>query len=768
MDRPWTRAAFKLLLRHRWAAIAACVGLAAALASFARPEIDTSLRIWFLEDDPDVATYDAYLERFETDEFVVVAIESPNIYDSDVLAQVEAVSDTLAALPEVKRVNSLATLSVVEADGSSLQVVPLWEDLPRTEEAVAEVRARIASDPLLAGFVSDDERATVVIAEHGAFEDLRDKAIFGETVRHQVNEALEGQPFRAAGNALVDDAMQRYTFRDLVVLAPLTVLMIVLVTFLMFRNLWCTLIPGAIVGLTLASAVGLAGMFGVKLNMITTIVIPLSMAVGIADSVHVIAAYRERLAQGAEDKLSALEEAWIELLSPCLMTTATTALGLASLLSTTLVPVRQFGWMGASTVVFALLYTLVLIPAVFSMVEAPTPKTAARDDVLRRTLAWMARFSWRNHVPVLIATAGLIAVSAVGVTRVQTGAEFSQYFLESDPLFQDLMFIDEHLGGTSSVDIMFTADDVRTPDVLHAMAEVEVELESANAVQSADSPAELVSVLHERWFADPERRRVPDSLAASAQLLSQTEGTSMHERLMVTDYSAGRIRGRFKASEVREMIEMLPEFEAWIDERTEGVADVEVTGVGKLVANLDTYIIQSQVRSFLLAFVTVGLLMGIFFRSVHIGIWALVPNALPILFVIGLMGWTGIELDMGTVMVASIMLGLIVDDTVHYLSRFRREWRRAGEPSGGQRLWEVALRTGVGTGRALATTSVILAAAFFLSLSASFRPNVNFGLLCGIATMAALLCDLLALPAVIRAWPLRGRAPDAHGEKATS
>ena len=299
------------------------------------------------------------------------------------------------------------------------------------------------------------------------------------------------------------------------------------------------------------------------------------------------------------------------------------------------------------------------------------------------------------------------------------------------------------------------------------MAEVEVELESANAVQSADSLAELVSVLHERWFADPERRRAPDSLAASAQLLSQTEGTSMHERLMVTDYPAGRIRGRFKASEVREMIEMLPEFEAWIDERTEGVADVEVTGVGKR-SPTSTPHHPEPVRSFLLAFVTVGLLMGIFFRSVHIGIWALVPNALPILFVIGLMGWTGIELDMGTVMVASIMLGLIVDDTVHYLSRFRREWRRAGEPSGGERLWEVALRTGVGTGRALATTSVILAAAFFLSLSASFRPNVNFGLLCGIATMAALLCDLLALPAVIRAWPLRGRAPDAHGEKATS
>lgn len=769
MDHLWTRAIFARLVRHRWIAIGACLALAGVLASFTRFEIDTSLRIWFLEDDPDVATYDAYLERFETDEFVVVALESDSVFETDLLRDVERVSEVLSELPEVRRVNSLATLQVVDSDGSSLRAAPLWETLPEDPEALDALRERVISDTLLHGFVSDDERATVIIAEHGAFEDLRDKALFGETVRSEVAAVVGERGFRAAGNALVDDAMQRYTIRDLVMLAPLTVLMIVLVTFAMFRNLWCTLVPGAIVGLTLASAVGLAGMFGVKLNMITTIVIPLSMAVGIADSVHVIAAYRERLAAGGAEKLKALEDAWIELLSPCLMTTATTALGLASLLSTNLVPVRQFGWMGAATVVFALLYTLVLVPAVFAMVDAPTPKTDAKDDVLRNALDAMARFSWGNHRAVLVGTAGLIVLAIVGVTRVQTGAEFSQYFLESDPVYQDLMYIDEHLGGTSSVDIMFLADDVRTPEVLRAMADIEAELEEAESVQSADSPAELVSILHERWFADPERRTVPDSLAASAQLLSQTEGTSMHARLMVTDYSAGRIRGRFKASEVREMIEMLPRFEGYIEERSAGVADVEVTGVGKLVANLDTYIIQSQVRSFLLAFLTVGLLMALFFRSAHIGVWALVPNAFPILFVIGLMGWTGIELDMGTVMVASIMLGLIVDDTVHYLSRYRREWRRAGQPADGEALWLVAQRTGVGTGRALATTSVILAAAFFLSLSASFRPNVNFGLLCGIATITALLCDLLALPAVIRAWPLRSKGPSAgHESSATS
>ena len=736
-------------------AILACVVLAFGLGSFVKPDIDTSLRIWFLEDDPDVATYDRYIARFETDEFVAVGLTFDDVFQEEALQTIVDVGAALDALEPVRRVNGLATIDLVEREGESLVAAPLFETVPSDADALEALRARVYADPLLRGMLSEDGRSTILIAEHPPFEDLRDKAAFAVTVRDALDAVLGEQVYHAAGNAFLEQAIQSYTWRDLFVLAPLTVLMIALVTAALFRNLWCTIVPSVIVALTLASAVGIAGMFGVKLNMITTIVIPLSMAVGIADSVHLLAGYRERLAEGfAPDE--ALRNAWHELLFPCLVTTATTALGLGSLLTANLVPIRQFGWMGAATVIFALLYTLVLVPAVFSRVGAPTPAARReRSGALHWVLDRTARFAWSRHRLVLAINGGLIVMAIVGVTRIEVGADFANYFRDDDPITLDMRWLDEELGGTGSIDILIEADDVRDPETLRRIAEAQARMEAFDAVKDSDSPAELSMILHERWFGDPERYRIPDSLAASAQLLSQTEGTSIHDRLMVVDYSAGRIRGRFENSGLRELIDGMASFEADLDVLFEGHGTAQLTGIGKLIANLDRYIIESQVRSFIVAFFTVAILLGLFFRSWHIGLWALVPNALPIVFALGLMGWLGIQLDVGTVMVASIMLGLIVDDSVHFLARYRREWRAAGRPGGAEAQQAIAYRTGVGTGRALTTTSVILASSFFLSLGASFQPNLNFGVMCGLSTLIALACDLVSLPAVIRVWPLR-------------
>ncbi|MFT5991965.1 MAG: putative RND superfamily exporter protein, partial [Bradymonadia bacterium] len=671
---------FHRIIRHRWAVLFLSVAFAVGLGSFTKPEIDTSLRIWFLDDDPDVTTYDRFVERFEGDEFVVFAMTSDDVFTIEALTRVERLAGALDDLPDVLRVNSLTRAEhMVRTDGG-LSVTAVVDLDGATPESLARAREVVRADPLLRTLLTNDGRTTVVVAEHRPFEDLADKARFAANARAAAEMALDGQPFRAAGNAFIEEAVQRYTFRDLGILAPLTVVVLVLVTFALFRNFWCTVVPCAVVLLTLISAVGLAGVFGVKLNMITTIVIPLTMAVGIADSVHVIAGYRERLAAGSARE-QALHDAWVELLFPCVVTTATTAIGLFSLLAASLQPLREFGWMGASTVIFALFYTLAVVPAVFSLVDPPTPKAAkSTGGWFEYALNVVARLSWRHHRVVLVGVVLGLIISVFGALRISVGADFGAYFLETDTLFQDIQFIDRELGGTSSIDVLVEADDVREPEVLHRIEQAERLLLQFEAIETVDSPATLVRTLHERWTGDPNRNTVPETLPACAQLLSQTEGNSFHERLLVTDYSAGRLNGRVRSSHIRELIDGLPALERELDELFEGVGTVAVTGVGKLIANIDVYIVQSQIRSFLIAFISVALLLGFFFRSSHIGAWALVPNALPIVFVLGLMGWAKIQLDIGTVMVASIMLGLIVDDTVHFLARYQREWLAAGCP----------------------------------------------------------------------------------------
>lgn len=748
---------YDLIVRRPWLAIGACVLLAGGLAAFARVEIDTRLEIWFLEGDPAVETYDRYVERFQTDEFAAVAIMADDVFTADVLTIVDEVGARLAAVSGAIDVVSLATADRVQSDGATLSIAPLFEEVPTNPAELSALRTIVRDDRLLRGLVSANDDATVILVEHIQFVDLADKAEFAREIRRICDEGIGPGNYRAAGNAFVDEALQAYTERDLRVLAPMTLLAILVITFGLFRNFWCTAVPAVVIGLTLASTVGLAGVFGVKLNIITTIVLPLAVAVGVADGVHVIAGFRERLGRGLAPP-EALRSAWVELLFPCVITTLTTAAGLSSLVAANLTPIRQFGWMGAATVIFALLYTLILVPAVFSLVPPPPPRLAS-EGVFGRALAFVADVSWRRHRRVILTVGVLIALAIVGTLRIEVGADFAAYFKPSDPVFQASRYIDENLGGTGSVDLMIEADDIREPQVLAAIEAFEDHFGDNPAVLATESPSTLVKTLHERYFGDAERYRLPPTLAGAAQLLSQSEGTTTHDRLMLVDYSAARVRARLRASDYRALLDQMEAYEVYTAELFEGVADAEITGIGKLVANLDQYIIRSQIRSFLLAFATVGILLGLFFRSPHFGVWALVPNALPILMVLGVMGWFGILLDVGTVMVASIMLGLIVDDTVHYLARYRLEYRRLTpeQREDPERLRLCARETGIGTGRAIAATSVILACGFWVSLFASFQPNINFGMMCGAAALIALVCDLVALPAVIRLFPLRGR-----------
>ena len=248
---------------------------------------------------------------------------------------------------------------------------------------------------------------------------------------------------------------------------------------------------------------------------------------------------------------------------------------------------------------------------------------------------------------------------------------------------------------------------------------------------------------------------LPGTLAASAQLLELVIGDQIYRDYLTTDATAGRLSARINATQYHELVDRADEAERMVAGFFGDGVDARLTGYGKLMINLDGYIITSQIRSILLAFAIVGLSMCLMFKSLRFGLFAFIPNMTPLLLVLGAMGWLDLKIDVATVMIGSILLGLIVDDTVHFLARYRLEERRAldeGDPNYIERGLRAA---GVSTGRALLSTTVILACAFWTQLFASFRVNQTFGLLAGIAIVIALFCDLVVLPAVIRLAPMK-------------
>ncbi len=730
----------------------AVLGLAGWLGSQSPTGLDSALEIWFLEDDPNIRAYEDFLDRFESDEVVAVALEVDDVFQPDVLEDIFTLSEALGSLEGVTEVISLATAETIRLielpEGPTLQAVPALASREIAESQIDQLRADVEGDQLLANLVGDDNRATLVLVGITHFPDIEQKTSLGRLIIDTCAETLPNRTVHVAGSAVLDEASARYTERDMRIFGPLMLLVVCLVSFLLFRSAVATGLIVTVVGMTLASTTGLAGLLGLKMNMITVVITPLILAVGTADAVHIIAGFRERLEAGLE-RLPALRSAFCDLFMPCLMTTTTTAAGLASLLLTTLDPLRQFGWMGAAAVGFALLYTLTVLPIAYSVLPMPKTETRARGGVLTRILTLFSRVSWSRAKVVVAVSVVLAALSVAGVLKLETGADFHRYYRADDPVLVATEYVDENLGGTITLEVLIESHDVREPAILAGMEHIESYLVTVPGVGSVSSLATITRVLHQRYSGD-ETVGLPDSLAGSAQLIELVIGSELLARYMTLDNSAGRISATFSASRYRELADRISEIEHTVATAFPEATEARITGLGKLFVDLDNYILQSQIRSLSAAFVTIALMLFLMFRSLRYGLYALIPNGLPLLFVLGAMGWFSLEIDVATVMIASILMGLIVDDTVHYLARLQLEERRAAASGLHFDLGTALSRAGVETGRALLTTTVVLAAAFFTLLLASFRINQVFGLLCGTAVCVALLCDLVVLPAVIR------------------
>lgn len=743
---------FDLILRFRVVVLLGVVVLAGWLGAQSPTGLDSALEIWFLEDDPNIRAYEDFLDRFESDEVVAVALEVDDVFQPDVLRDVFALSDALGSLEGVTEVISLSTaetVRLIESDeGPTLLAVPAVNSPDLGHSQIEQLRDEVHNDQLLANLVGDADRATLILVGITHFPDIEQKTSLGRLIIETCSETLPDRSVHVAGSAVLDEASARYTERDMRIFGPLTLLVVCLVSFLLFRSVVATGLIVTVVAMTLVSTTGLAGLFGLKMNMITVVITPLILAVGTADAVHIIAGFRERLEAGLE-RIPALRSAFCDLFLPCLMTTTTTAAGLGSLLLTTLSPLRQFGWMGAAAVGFALLYTLTVLPIAYSVLPTPKTNISPGGGILTRILTFFARISWHRAERVAVVSVVLCGLSVVGLTKLDTGADFHRYYQADDPVLVATEYVDEHLGGTITLEVLVEASDVRSPEILTGMENVERYLTSIPGVGTVTSLATITRVLHQRYSGD-DGLGLPDDLAGSAQLLELVVGSELLARYMTLDNSAGRLSATFSASRYRELADRIAEIESTVATAFSGTADARITGLGKLFVDLDNYILQSQIRSLTAAFITIALMLFLMFRSLRYGLYALIPNGLPLLFVLGAMGWFSLEIDVATVMIASILMGLIVDDTVHFLARLKLEEHRAAASGTVFNLQTALSRAGVETGRALLTTTIVLAAAFFTLLLASFRINQVFGLLCGTAVCVALLCDLVVLPAVIR------------------
>ncbi len=744
----------RLLLRRRWVVLGVAVLVTAALATLLpRLSFDNTIETWFVETDPDLAIYDHFTETFRADQVIVVGLFANDVFTPEVLAAVDRISTSVEKLRFTDRVRS-----VTQAPGS-----PGGFHEAGFREAVLE-------SPLLREqFLSPDLDATAIVI-HYAREgsDFVHKDEFVRSLRAIAQDAVAGTDarFAVSGGPVLGAAGQLRNKQDMRFLVPVMVAVIVIIAFGIFQSVTMTLLPLGVSSLALIAAYGLMAIAGWQMTMISVILIPLVLAVGIAHAIHIIDRYRWFLDAG-NDNEAAVVGSVSQLLRPCFFAGLTTVIGLLSLLVSDLRPVQEFAVTAAFGVSVAFVASVTILPVVLSwrggrLGNAPT---LARQ-VVRRLLA-AVHLAASGH-PRKIVTAGLLIAAAFGwlATRVDTGVDTMSWIRHDDPIRVETQLIDNAFGGALSLEFLLRSPEGRLgdPDALRRIESFQYWLVENTLVARTVSMADLVKESARLARDEGEGGyALPRTRALTSGLLDKLRREGHLDAWVTDDFKEARIAARLPLASAQDLIAELPAIRSQL-EASFGGADISahMTGLSVLAGKMQTDMLDSQVRSFGVALGVVSLVMIVLLRSSFLGLLAMIPNLLPIALGLGAMTLLDIRLSPATVMIAAIALGIVVDDTVHLMTAFERRLRQADG------IGEAVRSSLLDIGQPVMVTSILLATGFATLVLGSFLPTREVGGIVALIVVAALLTDIVFLPAILRSLPARWLDPGRRRQSAAS
>lgn len=732
-----------VLERRRLLLVLVVLITVAASISAARVHFDNSIELWFSEDDPELAIYEQFSQQYEADQIVVIGIFGDDVFAATTLSIIDRISTAAAELEYSFRVNSI-TRSVLAS---------------RLEDGFLDrhFRDTVMASPILNGTLvsSDGTGAAIVVYLSRAGETAELKSQFVTTLneialRETQNTAVS---FVLAGAPVTGKAGQAKNRQDVRILVPIMVVMILLLTFAVLRNIWLSLLPLAVVAIAVVWSFAFMGIAGWQMTMVSAMLMPLILAVGVADTIHVVVRFRRQLASG-ENRQQAVRASLLDLLRPCFFTTITTMAGLLALLVSAIAPVRQFGVVAAVGVFAAFVVSFTLVPACLLIIPASGgDRSVGTIGVLGHFLKSVNAWSGKRPGMIVSTSLLLVVLCAWSATRVSVGVDPLTWFPEEDPYRIAIQKVDTAFGGSLSMEFLVSAPggDLKTPAVLRRLENFELWLlentDISRTISIVDLLKEAARVARDEGvdgYSLPRSQFVTDALLDSLQRAGQLDGW------VQADYSGARISARIPVARAQSVVKQTPSIRAYLqNEFSDNELQIQMTGYAVLVGKMQDYVIRSQITSFSVAFLVIAILMFLLMRSVTLGLLALIPNLIPLIVGLGSMAFFGVALNPGTVMITAVALGIVVDDTVHFMTAISRGFRNTADIS-------VAIdRAVTDVGRPIVVTSLLLTLGFSVMLIGSFLPSRQIGGVSALIIVVALAADLILLPAVLRLLPTR-------------
>jgi predicted RND superfamily exporter protein len=744
-----------------------------------RIEIETDLESFLHGDDPLRVAYDAFRQQFGRDDFVLLTLETPDIFAAGFLEKLRDLHRDLdARVPYVDEITSLVNARETRGEGDELIVGELLEDWPETEDARADARERALGNRLYRNLIlSEDAGVTVVALELSrvAGEESVEEALAGfeneeaapsepavkndaailDAVREVVAEH-EAPDFRihVTGMASLAQFLQESLRRDMSRFTLLAILAIAALLGVLFRSAAGVLLPLVVVILSLVSTLGLMAITGVVIAMPTQILPSFLLAVGVGGAVHLLAIFFQRLRAGHTKREAVIGAARHSGLA-IVMTSLTTAGAMASFASATMAPVAGLGICAPGGVMVALFLTLTLLPALIALfpVRSPAAAAAAGPSASQRALMRCGEFAVDHRGAVLLVSGTLLLVALFGTRSLYFSHAPLEWFAQGTPFRVATELTNERMGGSINLEVLVDTgveNGMHDPDLLRRLGAMQAQLasferngiRSGKSISLADTLQEIHQALNENrpeFYTVPSDRR----LVAQELLLFENAGSDDLEDVVDARFQVGRVTLRAPLADAIQYIPYLDEVEADFERALGSGLDVRFTGLMPILSGTIRAMMQSLVSSYTIAFFVIAVLLVLLIGDVRLGLAAMIPNVTPILLVLGAMGYAGLPIDGFTLLVGSIAIGLAVDDTIHFMHNFRGYLEESGDA-------RVAVRETLATaGQAMLFTTLVLSSGFAIYTISSMDVLAKFGLITAAAIALAFVADILLAPALM-------------------
>ena len=707
--------------------------------------IDFSLEQLFPEHDPERQIYSDFREDFALDDDVFLMVyETDDPFSPRNLDIIRDFTEDLEYLEGIESVISLANIERIST-GQGILTLDYFFPSELDDQEIRKRRDELLDHPLLKQVVVSDDGALAAVMIN--LTDDYNTHESRERLLHEIDSLREAIPWKwhDAGMPILRTRYIQMMNRERAIFLPAATLIALLVLYGMFRQGRALAYPLIAISFALIWMGGLMALAGITINIVSYLTFNLLLIVGASNAIHILVRYYEQLNKGLVHH-NALEMV-LRRVSPALfLTSFTTATGFFSLITTNVRIVQEFGLLLALGVMVLFLLNISIIPALLRLTPPPDPESIARHAAGTRLTAARKISEWNESHPKLILTITgvVLAVAAIGITRISTNSAILEDLRPGNKVYDDLQFVDEHMGNILPLEVVLdtgTPDGITRPANLRHLQALKKFVCSLPQIGATQSIADHVCLLNETIGTG--MREVPDSEEEILELLSLHDNESI-ESLVDFSYGKARISARVANINSDEGEYLKKTILEWAQQALPPDHRVTVTGTTLLALKTNQHLVNSLVYSFILAFVIIFISMMLLFRSFRLAALSILPNILPLLVVGGFMGFVGIKLRPTTAMTFAIAFGIAVDGTIHILARFRQEFKR------NRGHYRPALReTLLTTGKAVISTTGVLFLGFSVLMLSRFVPQFHFGTLASLILLIALLACITLLPVLI-------------------